>query len=63
MTVPVVAWACHPSYARKQKKEDCGPGQPRHKVRSYLKNNVGIKGGGPLSQTPSDKYEIYVHLT
>jgi hypothetical protein len=34
-----VAYAYHFSYAGKYKKEDCGPGSPKHKVRPYLKNN------------------------
>jgi hypothetical protein len=35
---------CHPSYKGKHKYEDHGSGQPRHKVRPYLKNDEYIKG-------------------
>jgi hypothetical protein len=35
---------CHPSYSRKHKKEDHGPGRPGNKARPYLKNNQSKNG-------------------
>jgi hypothetical protein len=39
-----LARTCHFSYARKPKETDCGPSQPKHKARPYLKNNQSKKG-------------------
>jgi hypothetical protein len=41
---PVATHICHPSCARKHKWEDYSAGQPRHKVRFYLKNTQCKKG-------------------
>jgi hypothetical protein len=45
-----VAQACNPSYFGGRDWKDNYPGQPRHELRSYLKNNSQYKTVGGIAQ-------------